>query len=1094
MNRTPARALVPSLICLLVAALVPGTAAVEAAAEPAPPSVWVESGYDHVFSSSPAPSRPARAVDLAVARNETQAAQIAVRSGTDLTGLHVVPGDLAGPGGAGIPAARITVNREYNHPVVGKVLPWWWLNGKDGHQEPPDGGSSYYDALVDNTPYDLKADITQPYYYSVDVPAGQAPGTYTGKATVRSAEGAVDVPVSVTVYPVDVPPANRSAFRMNNWFTSVGWDYNWSSTSIRAQYGVEDFSDGWWEVMKNFAANHAEHRNNVIYADFQALAVRDTTLVEGEYTFQWKDFDRFVQLFQDAGSLQYIYTPTLIEDHGKGLEALVTDGQGGVKVEHLPLTTKTERDVAAEYLDKVFAALKAHLDTKCLDPGPTCAPGRRWSDVLYMSAVDEPSGDDLPLQSVTAPWFYEQYRGHFPQGLTNEAHNGLAPAIDAVLGTVTPQADGLNYDPNAAYYQNLRLSGKDLWLYYCNGPVDHHLNRFISYPLSESRLTPWMVAALGGNGFLHWGWNHWTDPDKGFSRVDTLNDWQDGDRFLVRPNRGPNNDKYELYNSVRSEALLAGIQDFELLNQLAAAKPVLARALIGSLITNTTEFSTSGADTDQRHRQILDALASGGPDAAFPFADDFSAGNDSRWRHTVGSWSVTADGGYVQSDVRSGWDTVSGIAGRAYRDVAASVDVRITGTDADDGGDTDWAGLTIRSQNPTDAHTGYLVALRNNGEVFVHRSGTTLAAAPVPGYTPGQTVALRVDARGDTLRVFAGTTLLITLTDTGYPVGGVGLATGHAGARFDNVRLNPGTDAAENAAVTASSSYEADGWSLAAVTDGRRGRTDGPTGWSSAGSSSADHAEWVSVDLGAVRRTGRVDLYPRADGADTGAGFPVDFTVQVSADGTAWTTVADRTGYPRPDASAQSFAFPPADVRYVRVAATKLRTDPHGNYHLQLAEIETAGGNLAVNRPVESSSSVEADGWGRAGATDGVVNSALGYSMGWSSAKASGPAAGEWITVDLQSTNVLSRVRLTPRTDGANTGRGFPVDYTVQVSADKSAWTTVASRTGQTRPGAAGEEFTFAPTGARYVRVVATKLSTDQFGEHYLQFGEIAAG
>ncbi|MFD7597563.1 hypothetical protein ACFV6D_31615 [Kitasatospora sp. NPDC059812] len=50
-----------------------------------------------------------------------------------------------------------------------------------------------------------------------------------------------------------------------------------------------------------------------------------------------------------------------------------------------------------------------------------------------------------------------------------------------------------------------------------------------------------------------------------------------------------------VYDSVRSEALLAGIQDYELLHQLSATKPVLARALIGSLISGTTNFSTSGA-------------------------------------------------------------------------------------------------------------------------------------------------------------------------------------------------------------------------------------------------------------------------------------------------------------------------------------------------------------------------------------------------------------------------------------------------------------------------------------------------------------------
>ncbi|MEV4160910.1 hypothetical protein [Nonomuraea dietziae] len=268
-------------------------------------SVWVQSAAERAFSSTVRPSGAPSSVALWAARGESEAAQILVRSDTPLTGVQVTAGALSGPSGAVIPASAVTVRREYNHPRISKV---------GAHQSPPDGGTAYYDALVENTPQTLAANLTLPYHYSVRVPASQAPGTYTGTATVRSGAGDAVVNVAVTVYGVTIPPADRSTFKMNNWFTSAGWDYNGTVRAIPAQYGVQMFDANWWRVIENIAANHARHRNNVIFADFQALLIPDTTVdAAGDYTFGWATFDRFVQTFVDAGAMQYIYTPHLLE-------------------------------------------------------------------------------------------------------------------------------------------------------------------------------------------------------------------------------------------------------------------------------------------------------------------------------------------------------------------------------------------------------------------------------------------------------------------------------------------------------------------------------------------------------------------------------------------------------------------------------------------------------------------------------------------------------------------------------------------------------------------------------------------------------------
>jgi hypothetical protein len=109
------------------------------------------------------------------------------------------------------------------------------------------------------------------------------------------------------------------------------------------------------------------------------------------------------------------------------------------------------------------------------------------------------------------------------------------------------------------------------------------------------------------------------------------------------------------------------------------------------------------------------------------------------------------------------------------------------------------------------------------------------------------------------------------------------------------------------------------------------------SGWSSAGSGTPDTTQWARVDLGGPSRISRITLYPRDDAPNTGLGFPSAFTVQISADGANWTTVASQSSYPRPGAGGITFGFAATTARYVKVTGTTLTADQFGTYYLQLA-------------------------------------------------------------------------------------------------------------------------------------------------------------
>ncbi len=152
------------------------------------------------------------------------------------------------------------------------------------------------------------------------------------------------------------------------------------------------------------------------------------------------------------------------------------------------------------------------------------------------------------------------------------------------------------------------------------------------------------------------------------------------------------------------------------------------------------------------------------------------------------------------------------------------------------------------------------------------------------------------------------------------------------------------TNRAKNVPVTASSSVEGSGWGRARLVDGTTGSTATSRGWSSTNSLTTNHAEWVQADLGATNFLDRIDLFPRGDAGSVGAYFPVDFSIALSNDGTTWTDVVTRTGYPLPTAAAQTFRFGAQTARYIRVTGTNLRPNPDESnwYRMQLAELVAA--------------------------------------------------------------------------------------------------------------------------------------------------------
>ena len=102
---------------------------------------------------------------------------------------------------------------------------------------------------------------------------------------------------------------------------------------------------------------------------------------------------------------------------------------------------------------------------------------------------------------------------------------------------------------------------------------------------------------------------------------------------------------------------------------------------------------------------------------------------------------------------------------------------------------------------------------------------------------------------------------------------------------------------------------------------------DPATFWASGGSRTM-RQEWITMDMGGELQIDRVRLLARTDNATA---FPRSFDIQVSLDGTIFTTVHSDTVFPAVAGQWYPFSFNAVTARYVRLLVT--RSNLYGNQY-----------------------------------------------------------------------------------------------------------------------------------------------------------------
>lgn len=434
----------------------------------------------------------------------------------------------------------------------------------------------YPDVLL-GLPFNMKANRTRSIWVEVHVPVNTPPGVYRGVVAIESNQQILArLPFRLTVVAATVP--QKRSLDVTTWF-SLG-----QKTSEQF-FHVTQFSPRWWTLVGNVAKVFADHRQNVVFTPLMDLI--QPKLVGGRVTYDFSNFDRWVETFKSAGAIGYIEGSHILTRpyYSAPLRVEVFERKGNTFVTK-PLPPNSPK--VTQFLVGFLSALNKHLESK------------GWKAIYFQHVLDEAHGKEIPYYAKIAKLVHRYMPG--------------VPTIDAINAHNMPTIlkDNCNiwvpllgrFDNEMSLLENRVHSGHPVWYYTCLFPQGQYLNRLIDFPLIKTRLLPWLDFRYHFTGFLHWGGNSWT-PKPMLDTQPVINDntqlLPPGDAFIYYPDAKG----LTFYSSIRMEALLAGIEDYELLHELQMKNPEEANHLADQMISSFTHYVRNPVTFRKIEAQLL---------------------------------------------------------------------------------------------------------------------------------------------------------------------------------------------------------------------------------------------------------------------------------------------------------------------------------------------------------------------------------------------------------------------------------------------------------------------------------------------------------
>lgn len=523
---------------------------------------------------------------IRVARGEYASIQIVAKGLDDIKDMEVQVKEIRSANGNVLPDATagwvgyVYVGRSYNPPSDSRLR----------------AASDYFpDPILPDSAFTIEKGEVQPLWITVPVRQEATPGIYKGTVSVsglvNNKKHTWEKDFFIRVYPVTL---GKSPLLISNWsaHTSpavLGY--------LNNNEDVELYSPLYWELLEMHAEIMASHRQNMVrlFPIWRTLY----TYKDGNYSFDFNRFDKEVEIFKNAGALEWIEGGHIAWRTGDFrsaffVEVPVPDDEESRKLPASPNPVKAENGVrfvllhvedprTQNFLTQFLPALKEHLEKK------------GWLDHYMQHIADEPTQQNAASYAEISKYIRRYMPGvKLMDAVTTSKE--LAGTIDVWI----PLLSVLHHDYE--FYKQLQDNGKDVWFYTCVSPRGNYANRFIEQPLIQTRYLHWINYKYGVTGYLHWGLNFWikdqlhADQSRDHKRLPA------GDNCVIYPGYK------RLYTSIRFETMRDGIDDYQLLKMLEEKDPAKAKSLVDSVILNFNHYDESIWFFRNLRKRLLEAL------------------------------------------------------------------------------------------------------------------------------------------------------------------------------------------------------------------------------------------------------------------------------------------------------------------------------------------------------------------------------------------------------------------------------------------------------------------------------------------------------